>query len=255
MDRRRLLKTSAVAAAAWTAPQILTMEAAAAAVSCVAPPGGASFQSLAIGAPGASAASYPWVVNLGDATEMTIALVGAGTYQQFGTGSGNKTSVQQNTGGLGSTVKYWRGDKDKAAAGAGFIPNGAMGESVYELRFSQPVCNLAFLILDCDQSLGTGSEWTDQVVISPFVGAVAVAGTFTPSATTKITPNTPQTGSSVTFTGSGTTNVGDGSADANIAVSIPGPVDLVRISHRMAMPGGATTGDRQHVGISDVTWG
>jgi hypothetical protein len=168
------------------------MEAAAAAASCVAPPGGASFQSLPIGAPGASAASYPWVVNPGDATEMTIALVGVGTYQQFGTGSGNKTSVQQNTGGLGSTVKYWRGDKDKAAASATFIPNGATGESVYELRFSQPVCDLAFLILDCDQSLGTASEWTDQVVISPFVGAVAVSGTFTPSATTKITPNTPQ---------------------------------------------------------------
>jgi hypothetical protein len=263
MDRRTAVKAGVAATAlAWTAPQIITTPADAAA-SCLTPAGAISWSGFSGGEPTPTAngfANYPWNIATSNGTTVSIEWVQQVAWQQFANGNAvQRTCVQKGqTGGLAAGVGYWRSDKDQAANGGVDIPNGLAGAGIFDLVFSRPVCNLVFDILDCDQNTGGGSVWTDEVTIQPLVGALLtpVLGTYTPFlGSTFITPNAavgPAT--TATFTGTGGVNCGDSSNEANVTVRVRGPVDRVRITHAMQMPFPATGGDRQHIGIAAIAW-
>lgn len=260
--RRRFIAGGAAAAgAAWATPSILTIDAASAA-SCSGVPGTVDMSTspptvTAPSTPANNLAQYQgsgWTLGTFGGVTVAFRLSGSTQYAQFGAAGTNRTTLFRS-GTTGGVTGYWRLDRDKTASGTAFIPDGIADGTILEIVFSQPVCNFTTTLLDVDQNLAAcgSSQWTDQVRIQPFLGADPVSGNYTPAAT--LDPNTPQAGSDVTFTGNSGCNVGDGSASANIGIVIPTEIDRLRITHAMAMPvGEANTGDRQHIGVFDMSW-
>jgi hypothetical protein len=225
LDRRRALTgLGVVAGTAWVAPQILSVDAAAA----------ATCRSLVLDwdgafAPGVAPVPSGSTVLVG-ATTVTLSWVFAGATNPVA------TSTVDNLFSRTGQPRSYHMQLNSAA--------GATGPVTITLGFSSPVRYLAFRLLDIDASSGPPplvTGWIDEATVTALNGINAAPGTGS-----TLGVGTDTIVADTTFRGN--RSVANPSAtDADIQFEFAGPLTTVTIVYRRA---GATLG--QGIGLSNL---
>jgi len=245
-SRRRAIQVSLIAGAAlWVAPAIESLSTPAAAASCGCVGSGLMSWEAAgtvVPNPGPlNVAGYtpPFSWGTFNGVSVTFAYSGTTGTLVFPGTSPTCLTGRQSACTNGNKLGFYGIDKQ----------NTAVGETlVLSIVFSCSVHNLAFTVLDIDQ---TANNFVDKVTLAAFNNGTPVSGTYTPvNATPSFTPTLPITGTSATFTG----NAGAGGAttNGNVAVSVPGPVNRFDLTYQSAHAAGV--GTLQEVGIGNIAW-
>jgi hypothetical protein len=219
IDRRRMLASGgAIAASAWIAPSVLTLDRVAAAVGsgCAAPPVQVDWSAYA--------GTYPTNITANDGTTVTISFTdpnNVATTQHGLVFNGTTSTVDSPI--LMAMDRARRGDRTEVL-----------------FTFSNPVA-LCFDLIDVDR--GTNS-WEDTMELRGTLSGVGVP----------ITAADVVTGSANTFSGTntilGTSSSSNTSSAGQASVNYPSPIDQLRISHR----DNSNWRDFQYIGIHDLHW-
>lgn len=238
IDRRRLLKGAAVgAAAAWTAPAILSVDAAAAAtVQCI--PEVVSWTPFAVDIDDLE--NDPAQVPYGASGTLTLTFDG--------------TTAPAPASSLAGYADVDPLGNESDNITLGMTATTAGDQVTLILDFDVPVLYLDLTLLDVD--LGSGN-WQDSIEVAAFDGVTPVAitaGMYTFNPTfVSATPSAP----TVTFTGisdpSGTgSGVPNTSTNANVALSLVGPITQVVLTYIAGTLTPATP-QPQQIGIGPLT--
>ena len=213
----------AAAGALWVAPSVVGFNTAFAGASCLQQDTLNWGNFTAGSTPPASLHTFPAVGSY-PAVTLSYALTTVGAP---GAGTNNNTVQAGPSGGIAGN--YFRVSFTATVANIG-------RDLTY--TWSRPIFNLRFTISDIDRTTTGGQNWQDVVWLN--TAFVATQGPRVSGSGTAATP----------WTGNGTTNVGSGSSDGNVVITIAGPISSLTISYRSGSP----TGTEQYVGIENLTW-
>jgi hypothetical protein len=263
--RRAFLTRSAAGAAVggliWVAPSVLTVDAAAAA-SC-----------------GVGTHTLSW----GDATSATLNLDGALPNSTTATVSGD-TIRTAAMGGVTATITYTNpnGVANSTTANSlgtcfSVINNqiGANAGKSWYMQMKATAVNqhltttltfrkagvliglnaLTFTMYDIDKVNGTGTLWTDRIVVTGTLNGTPVPLTATKAGAGANSPVIAGSGTNaVTATGGGNLNIDPSSNAGNVTFVFSGPVDTVLIDYIAPDTGSVTSNPFQFTALSNVTW-
>jgi len=221
ISRRHVLAGSAVAAGAWVAPSVLTLDRVGAATgSCGTAPVRFDWSTIA------PTGTMPASITANDGTVVSFALSGS-TFLLAGGYAGNV-----RTGTRGARADYMALGMSGARNGNGVT---------LTMTFSQPV-QVCFEVLDVDRA---SRSWEDSLTFTASVG-----GTNVPINAVDLTP----VGTSVTNVGSngavGITSEPNSSAAANLVFNAPAEVDRVVMNYFDSTRWTSV----QVIGIHDLRW-
>lgn len=252
LTRRRLLRAGAigagVAGAAWVAPSVVTMDAAAAASGCTP---GSAFNWESYNNNDAGLVTDVAGVRITITTSPGSQAVAPNMVVQTQAGSGAN---------FGARSRWWQMRQNAIDAGN----NSAPAQQTATFTFTQtanpatPVLlsQLTFNLLDVDLQVATannGGGWRDELWVTDAAGA-AIPFTFVLASPT----NGP--------TGAGTAgnrwvgqtgNIANGSPDGNVAISFTNPVSGFRVNYRNRRQSAGDEryeGNIMRVGISELDW-
>lgn len=231
----------AVAAGTWAAPSILSVDAAAAATLLCE--------------------TISWLPFAADIDDLPVdqAVIPYGT-SGTATLTFDDTLVPAPTSSFAgyATVSPLGDETDQITLGMTATSLGTGDQIGLYFDFDVPVQNLSFDLLDVD--LGTGN-WQDRVGVRALNGASTVPLTLAGNATWNPTyvSGVSLAGIFLEFTGildpsgvgTGVPNTGAGSTDANVTISIPGPLDRLEIFY-LAGPLTPATPQPQQIGIGPM---
>ena len=220
--RAALGKMAAVGGAAWVAPQIVSMPAAAAA-TCA--PGTLDWDSFTTGATFTSATVNGVLVTLNTTTLAGTTILAS-----------NRTIRASPNGSFAQKALQFQQ-----------LPNAVGVGQVITFTFDAPVSNLSFTIYDIDNLFG---GWGDRIEIIGAGYTSSIPGSFTPATPTG---NVIGTGTAANlFRGSNTNaNWDDNSNRGNVTISYAGPITLFGFRYTNAAN---TGGGNMRIGISDISW-
>ncbi|MCB9290108.1 MAG: DUF11 domain-containing protein [Lewinellaceae bacterium] len=165
----------------------------------------------------------------------------------FGIASGSAFLSDNDFSPQGGQRGFWAIGMDAAAQGQ-YVEN--------IITFSQPVSQLAFSILDIDESGGQGVaslSYQDRVTVHGFLGGEEIpAGLSDITAGSGVLGGSFDIASPNEYSGNGLTANG-ASADGNLALQFPGDVDSVVI-RLYAGPDGPANPGVQQIGLSDLNF-
>jgi hypothetical protein len=114
---------------------------------------------------------------------------------------------------------------------------------------------LTFTMYDIDRVNGTGTLWTDKIVVTGTRNGTPVVLTATKSGAGTNSPTITGSGTtSVTALGGGDLNIDPSSNAGNVTYVFSGPVDTVLIDYIAPDSAYVTSNPFQFTGLSNVTW-
>ncbi len=215
-DRRRLLIGGVAGVAAWVAPSVTGLDAAAAMVSCM--PGTLDWDSLVTGS------TYTTSVVNGVSVTLTVAPLAGTTLLAT-----NRTIRASPNGSFNQKALQFQQ-----------LPNAiGIGQNV-TFTFSAPVSNVVFTFYDIDNLVG---GWGDRILM------LTTGYTSTIPAGSTVIGN--GTAGNLFRNSLLNTNFGDTDNRGNLTLTYAGPITSFAFRYTNAV---STGGANQRIGLSDMSW-
>lgn len=247
LTRRGLLRVGAigagVAGAAWVAPSVLTMDAAAAGSPC------STFSTFNWAPYTSGQAGTGGLGNQVDGVQISIAAANPG-------GQAFAPNAVVQTGTFGAQPKWWQMRQNALGGG----PDGSPAQLTATFSFTRvsnglavPLSQFSFQILDIDRRDSAGSGWRDEVWVTDTAG--------NPIAFTQA-PATPPAGGPAGAGSNadrwyGTSNIDETLTTGNLTIAFSAPVSGFRINYRnrrFSDTSNRYSGNQMRIGIANLRW-